>query len=120
MIVLRRAAPMVVALGVAALALRLAPPGSIGPPWMLALLAALALAWALWQPLSSVRDDVLPALAVVLSGLGLAMVARLSPALAHKQQVWLLISLALAIATSPLFATFRRFAAYKYLWVVAS
>lgn len=111
---------MVVALGVSALMLRLAPAGSVGPPWMLALLGALALAWVLWQPLSAVRDDVLPALAVVLAGLGLAMVARLSPALAHKQQVWLLLSIGLAIATSPFFAAFRRFAAYKYLWVVAS
>ena len=120
MIVLRRAAPMLLALGVSALILRLAPAGTIGPPWMLALLALLAMAWVLWQPLNGTRDDVLPALAVVLAALGLAMVARLKPDLAHKQQLWLLLSLALAIAAGPLFSGFRRFAAYKYLWVVAS
>jgi len=120
MIVLRRIAPTVGALAVAALILRNAPPGAIGPPWMLALLAALSIVWVLWQPMTTVRDDALPALAIVLSALGLAIVARLSPALAQKQQLWLLLSLALAIAAGPLFAHFRRFAAYKYLWVVAS
>src|SRR5580704_12751554 len=116
----RRAAPMAVALAVAALILSLAPRQAIGSPWMLALLAALAMAWVLWQPATTVRDDVLPALAVVLAALGLAIVARLSPELAQRQQLWLLISLALAIAAAPAFSVFRRFAAYKYLWVVAS
>jgi cell division protein FtsW (lipid II flippase) len=116
----RRAAPMAVALAVAALVLSLAPRQAIGSPWMLALLAALAMAWVLWQPATTVRDDVLPALAVVLAALGLAIVARLSPELAQRQQLWLLISLALAIAAAPAFSVFRRFAAYKYLWVVAS
>jgi cell division protein FtsW len=111
---------MAVALAVAALILSLAPRQAIGSPWMLALLAALAMAWILWQPATTVRDDVLPALAVVLAALGLAIVARLSPELAQRQQLWLLISLALAIAAAPAFSVFRRFAAYKYLWVVAS
>jgi cell division protein FtsW (lipid II flippase) len=116
----RRAAPMAVALAVAALILSFAPRQAIASPWMLALLAALAMAWVLWQPATTVRDDVLPALAVVLAALGLAIVARLSPELAQRQQLWLLISLALAIAAAPVFSVFRRFAAYKYLWVVAS
>ena len=120
MIVIGRAVPMLSALAVSALMLRLAPPGSVGPPWMLALLGVLAMAWVLWQPLGMVRDDVLPALAVVLAALGLTMVARLSPVLAHKQQLWLLLSLGLALVAGPLFGGFRRFAAYKYLWVVAS
>ncbi|MGA9945257.1 MAG: FtsW/RodA/SpoVE family cell cycle protein [Candidatus Cybelea sp.] len=120
MVLLRRLAPMAGALGVAALILHFAPPHAIGPPWMLALLAALAIVWVLWQPAAMVRDDALPALAVVLSALGLAMVARLSPALAQRQQLWILVSLLLAIACAPLFTHFRRFAAYKYLWVVAS
>ncbi len=111
---------MLGALVIAAVLLFYAPPGAIGPWWMLALLAALALAWVLWQPATTLRDDVLPALAVVLAALGLAMVARLSPALAHKQQLWLLVSLGLAIVAAPSFTRFRRFAAYKYLWVVAS
>jgi len=111
---------MLGALGVAAVLLFYAPPGSIGPWWMLALLGGLALVWVIWQPATTLRDDVLPALAVVLAALGLAMVARLSPALAHKQQLWLVVSLGLAIVAAPSFTRFRRFAAYKYLWVVAS
>lgn len=111
---------MLGALAVAALVLSYAPRHTIGPPWMLGLLAALALVWVLWQPRSMVRDDALPALAVVLAAVGLAMVARLDPALAQKQQSLLLFSLALCIAAAPVFAHFRRFAAYKYLWVVAS
>ncbi|HEY6487245.1 MAG TPA: FtsW/RodA/SpoVE family cell cycle protein [Candidatus Cybelea sp.] len=108
------------ALAVAALILSYAPPHTIGPPWMLALLGAFALAWVLWQPSSSVRDDVMPALAVVLSALGLAMVARLSPDLAARQQLWVLVSVGLAMIAGPAFTHFRRFAAFKYLWVVAS
>src|SRR5580698_4360765 len=106
---------MLGALAVAAFILSFAPPGTVGPPPMLLGLAALALAWVAWQPVTTVRDDVLPALAVVLSALGLAVVARLSPDLAQKQQLWLLVSLALAIALGPAFTHFRRFAAYKYL-----
>ena len=111
---------MIGALAVAAFVLSFAPPRSVGPWWMLVLLAGLALAWVGLQPTSAVRDDMLPALAVVLSAVGLAEVARISPALAQKQQLWLLISLALALAAGPLFAQFRRFAAFKYLWVIAS
>jgi cell division protein FtsW (lipid II flippase) len=117
---LRRLAPMIGAIGIAAFILTFAPHGTIGPPWMLAILAGLALLWVSWQPLTTVRDDVLPALAVVLSALGLAVVARLSPELAQKQQVWLMVSLVLAIAAAPLFRHFRQFASYKYLWVIAS
>ena len=120
MLILRRAAPMAGALAVAALILSYAPPHTVGPPWMLALLGALAMLWVLWQPSTTVRDDVLPALAVVLAAFGLGMVARLAPALAHRQQLWILVSLALAIGLGPVFSHYRRFAAYKYLWVVAS
>lgn len=108
------------ALAVAAFALSFAPPKTVGPPWLLGLLALLALAWVLVQPKAMQRDDVLPAVAIVLSALGLLLVARLSPALAHKQQYWLLISLALAIAFGPAFTLFRRMAAYKYVWVLLS
>jgi cell division protein FtsW (lipid II flippase) len=97
-----------------------APPGSIGPPWLLAMLAVLALAWVLLQPMTTLRDDLLPALAVILAGLGLLLVARLAPDLAQKQQWWLLVSLVLAIAFGPAFTHFRRFASYKYLWVIGS
>ncbi|HZY97347.1 MAG TPA: FtsW/RodA/SpoVE family cell cycle protein [Candidatus Cybelea sp.] len=108
------------ALAVAALILSFAPRSAIGPVWMLALLGTLAMIWVLWQPATTVRDDTLPPLAVVLAALGLAIVARLSPALAQKQQLWIVVSLVLAIAAAPAFTAFRRFAAYKYLWVIAS
>ena len=108
------------ALALATLMLSFAPRDAIGPTWMLVALGALSLAWVLWQPGANIRDDWMPALAVLLAGLGLMLVARLSPALAHKQEWWLLISLVLALAAGPFFTHFRRFAAYKYLWVVAS
>jgi len=108
------------ALAVAALILEYAPPKTIGPPWMLGLLGVLAIVWVAVQPSATVRDDVLPALAVVLAALGLGIVARLSPDLAQKQQAWMLVSLILAIAAGPAFTQFRRFASYKYLWVIAS
>jgi len=86
------------ALAVSAFALSFAPPRTIGPPWLLALLVVLSLAWVVLQPAATRRDDVLPAFAIMLSAVGLLLVARVSPLLAHKQQYWLLISLALAIA----------------------
>ena len=106
------------ALAVAAFALSFAPPGTIGPPWLLSALAVLAVVWVAAQPMAAVRDDVLPALAIALASLGLLLVARISPELAHKQQYWLLVSLGLAIALGPAFTLFRRFAAYKYVWVL--
>lgn len=111
---------MLLALAVAAFMLSFAPRGSIGPPWLLDVLAAGSLAWTLWQPPGQCRDDVLPAMAVLLSALGLLLVARLSPQLAHKQQYWLLISLLLAVAAGPAFTQFRRLASFKYLWVLGS
>lgn len=111
---------MLAALAACTVMLAYAPPGSIGPPWLLVTLAVLALAWVTLQPAATLRDDLLPALAVVLAGLGLLFVARLAPDLAQKQQWWLLVSLLLVIALGPAFTRFRRFASYKYLWVVGS
>jgi len=111
---------MTAALAAAAFILSFAPAGSVGPPWLLTLLAVLSLAWVAWQPASAIRDDVLPALVVLLSSLGLLLVARVEPALAERQLWLLVVSLVLALACGPLFTRFRRFAAYKYLWVVAS
>jgi len=116
----RRIVPVAAALLIAGLLLSHAPPSAVGPSWLLVVLAALAITWVAWQPADGRRDDMLPALAVLVSGLGLAMVARLSPDLAHKQQVWLLISLVLAIGVGPTFTKFRILAAYKYVWVLAS
>lgn len=98
----------------------MAPPGTVGPAWLLALLALGVLAWVAWQPAETERDNLLPALAVVISAVGLVMIARLSPELAHKQQLWLLVSVGLAIAVGPAFSKFRTLAAYKYVWVLGS
>lgn len=111
---------MTAALAIGAFILSLVNPGVLGPWWVEALLVALAYAWVLVQPAESRRDDVLPALAVLLSSFGLALVARLSPALAQKQQNWLLLSLALVLVLGPALTRFRSMAGYKYVWVAAS
>jgi cell division protein FtsW (lipid II flippase) len=111
---------MALALTIGGFALRLPPAGSIGPPWALVALALGALAWVALAPVGERRDDVLPALAVLLAALGLTTIARLSSELAHRQEIWLGISLGLAILAGPLFANFRRFAAFKYIWVLGS
>jgi cell division protein FtsW (lipid II flippase) len=116
----RRIAPMTGALAAGAFILSLVQPGTLGPWWIDASLVVLAYAWVLLQPSGTERDDALPALAILLSCLGLALVARLEPALARKQQDWLLVSLALVIVLGPAFTHFRRMAAYKYVWVFAS
>jgi cell division protein FtsW (lipid II flippase) len=111
---------MAAALAVGGFALALAPHRALGPPWVLPALAAGALVWVLRSPLDARRDDVLPALAVLISCLGLVEIARLSSDLAHRQELWLGLSLALAIAAGFAFDRFRRFAAYKYVWVLGS
>jgi cell division protein FtsW len=108
------------ALAIAALALSFAPPKTFGPPWLLAVLALLSIIWVAAQPRATMRDDALPAFAIVLSAFGLLVVARISPELAHRQQYWLLISLLLAVGLGPAFTNFRRLAAIKYLWVLLS
>jgi len=111
---------MVLALVLSAFVLSFAPPNTVGPPWLVAALAILAVLWVALQPLDAERDDLLPALAVMLASFGLLLIARVSPDLAHKQQYWLLISLALVICAGPLFTRFRRLAGFKYIWILAS
>jgi len=111
---------MLCALAVSAAALALAPRGAVAPPWELGALAAGALIWVLWQPLRGRRDDVLPALAILLSALGLTTVARISSDLAHRQVIWLAFSLGAAIALGPAFNRFRVLSGYRYIWVLGS
>jgi cell division protein FtsW len=117
---LRACAPMVVALVIAAITVRLAPRDALLPAWLPFALGLLALAWPAIRPVNVSRDDTLPALAIVLSSIGLAVVARLSPQLAQKQIVWLAFSLILAMAAGPAFTRFRVLAAYKYIWILAA
>jgi cell division protein FtsW (lipid II flippase) len=115
---LRAMVPMAIALVFAAGMFTLAPPHSLGAPWLLILLAVLALAWVALQPGSSTRDDTLPALAIAIAALGVLLVARLSPDLAAKQLWLFLFSLVLAIAAGPAFTRFRVLSAYTYVWIV--
>jgi len=111
---------MLGALAIGALALSFAPRDSLGNPLALAGLAGLALLWILRAPRDARRDAILPALAVMLAAFGLMMIARLSGELARKQEIWLAVSLGLAIVLGPAFDRFRRLSAYKYVWVLGS
>ena len=111
---------MSIALAIGGFALSMAPRGSLGSPVALYALAVASLVWVLRAPRDARRDDVLPAIAVLISCFGLATIARLSSALAMKQEIWLAVSLGLAILAGPTFDRFRRFAAYKYVWVLGS
>jgi cell division protein FtsW len=111
---------MLLALAFAAAAFRLAAPGALGPTPLLIALAAAATLWVMAEPAGVDRDDTLPALAVLLSALGLLEVARLSPELAQRQTIWLAFSLVLAVGLGPAFNRFRVLAAYKYIWIVAA
>ncbi len=115
-----RLLPMAAALAIGGWALSFAPPGSVGPPWALALLAVAALAWVLLQAPDLRRDDALPALAVLLSALGLSAIARLSAELAHRQEMWLGIALALVLGLGPWLRRYRVLAAFKYIWILGS
>lgn len=116
----RRLWPTALALALSAFVLSFAPANTIGPPWLVAALAILAVLWVALQPLDADRDDLLPALAAMLGSFGLLLIARVSPDLAHKQQYWLLVALVLVICAGPLFTRFRRLAGFKYIWILAS
>jgi cell division protein FtsW (lipid II flippase) len=115
-----RLIPMAGALAVGAFALSFAPRGSIEPRWLLWLLASGALAWVARQPADMRRDDVLPAIAVLLSALGLLVTARISVDLAHRQLWWTAFSLALVVGAAPAFERFRVLSGYRYIWVLGA
>ncbi|HYZ16800.1 MAG TPA: FtsW/RodA/SpoVE family cell cycle protein, partial [Candidatus Acidoferrum sp.] len=117
---LRACAPMVLALFIAGAALRLAPAGALAPSWLPYVLGAVALLWPMLRPANVTRDDTLPALAILISSIGLSVVARLSPQLAQRQTIWLAFSLALAVTAGPAFNRFRVLAAYKYIWILCA
>lgn len=116
----RACVPMVLALLLGSVIVRLAPAHALVPSWLPYALLALALAWPMLRPANVSRDDTLPALAIVLSSIGLAVVARLEPDLAQRQIVWLAFSLVLAVAAGPAFDRFRVLAAYKYIWILGA
>jgi len=109
---------MLLALGFAAASFQLAAPHSLAPTPLLIALAVIATLWVMLEPGDVDRDDTLPALAVVLSALGLLEVARLAPQLAARQALWLGFSLVLVVALGPAFNRFRVLAAYKYIWIL--
>jgi cell division protein FtsW len=117
---LRALAPLAAALVIGAYLLSAVPAGALGPPWIVVGLALLSIAWVVRRPWDGRRDDVLPALAVLLSAFGLAQIARLSPDLARRQEMWLALAFSFAIGLSWLFERFRRLAAFKYIWVLGS
>jgi len=116
----QRLLPMAGALVVGGWALSFAPRGALGPPWLLAAFAVAALAWVALGGSDVRRDDTLPALAVLLTALGLTAVARLSPDLAHRQEIWLGIALALVLGLGPWLRRYRVLAAFKYIWILGS
>ena len=103
---------MVGALLIGALAFALVPPPGLGPHWLILVLAVLALAWVVARPLGERRDDVLPAMAVVLTSIGLVVIVRVDPVLAARQLIWLAIALVLAVAIGPALRRYRVPACY--------
>jgi cell division protein FtsW (lipid II flippase) len=111
---------MLGALAIAAGAFTLVPPNALGPTWLLVMLALVAFGWMLLRPPGVDRDNTIPAIAVVLASLGLFTIARISPDLAHKQEIWLAISLVLAVIAGPAFDRYRVLAPYKYIWILGT
>jgi cell division protein FtsW (lipid II flippase) len=65
------------------------------------------------------RDPyILPAV-MLLSGWGLTLVARLAPAFATRQAIWLVVSTAAAIAVTSLPVHLRILQRYRYTWLIA-
>ncbi|TAM73555.1 FtsW/RodA/SpoVE family cell cycle protein [bacterium] len=110
---------MLAALGVDAFALAILPPDALWRP-LLVVAAVLALLWVGIQPAGDDRDDLLPALAVLVAGVGLMEVTRLSPELGRRQEIGVVVSLAMLVLLRPLLENYRRWARVKYLWVLFS
>ncbi|TAM60383.1 FtsW/RodA/SpoVE family cell cycle protein [bacterium] len=111
--------PTVAALVVDAFALSILPPDALWRP-LLWIAAALALLWVGIQPAGDDRDDLLPALAVLVAGVGLMEVTRLSGELGRRQEIGMVVSLALLVLLRPLLEGYRRWARVKYLWMLLS
>jgi len=110
---------MVLALAVDAFALSILPADALPRPLLL-VAAALALIWAGLQPRGDDRDDLLPALAVLIAGIGLMEVTRLSPDLGRRQEIGMVVSLAIVVMLRPIVEHYHRWAQLKYLWVLLS
>ena len=110
---------MLLALALGGFVLSLGPVGLAAQP-LVWTLAGLAFLWVVVQPLGGSRDDVLPALAVLLTALGLAQIARLDPDLARKQEVWIAVSLGIVILAGPWIRRYHALAAFKYIWIVGA
>lgn len=115
-----RLVPITAALAVAALILRVAAPLIPGGPWWPAGLGVLALCWMLPAAAQARRDEVIGPLAVVLMAVGLAVIARISPELAMRQEIWIAISLICAMVLKSSLDRFRVLAGYRYIWVLGS
>ena len=111
---------MLAALAIAAFAFALTPPNALRPLWLVVALALGALGWVLARPRGERRDDLLPALAVLLTAVGLISIARVDTTLASRQLIWVAISLALALGGGPFLRRYRVLARYKYVWILAS
>jgi cell division protein FtsW (lipid II flippase) len=116
----RALAPMLVALAIGALAFSLVPESVFRPHWLVLFLAILSLIWVSMRPPTERRDDVLPALAILLTSIGLIAIARVSPQLAGRQLLWVTFALVIAVAFGPLLRRYRILARYKYVWILAS
>lgn len=111
---------MLAALIVGSLVFALAPAHALGPRALVVTLAVLALAWVLVRPPGEQRDDVIPAIAILLTSIGLAVIARVDATLAARQLIWLTIALVLALLIGPTLRRYRVLARYKYVWILAS
>jgi peptidoglycan glycosyltransferase len=64
------------------------------------------------------RDPFITPITLLLSGWGLTLVARLAPAFATRQTIWLLLSAAAATAVGLLHPRLRLLRRYRYTWLL--
>ncbi|MBV8434025.1 MAG: FtsW/RodA/SpoVE family cell cycle protein [Candidatus Eremiobacteraeota bacterium] len=111
---------MLAALVVGSLAFALVPSATLGPRALLIALVILALVWVVARPLGEHRDDFIPAIAILLTSIGLVVIARVDATLAQRQLIWFTLALGLAIVIGPALRRYRVLARYKYVWILAS
>jgi cell division protein FtsW (lipid II flippase) len=90
------------------------------PWWLLLVLAAGFVAWALSIPAAAACDSAVIPLVAALCAVGILIVSRLDVALGSRQVIWMILGLAVVIFGQRLFLAYRRLENVTYLWVILS
>ena len=86
-------------------------------PWLVLAACAALSTWLLWFRRPTAGDPILLPLIFLLSGLGLALIARLAPAFVWRQTIWLVVATFFLLLVTLLPKNLDWLRRYKYTWL---